>query len=235
MMQKQETFSKKQLWSRNNMNEVVINNLKEKPIMIPKVLFQHYKKLNITEEELILLICIINEGDKMIYNPSYFTDSIGLDKFKVMQLVNDLTEKGIMEVKVENNKSGKKEEYIYLDLLYNKLFNLLIDIELGSNNSINSDIFTIFEQELGRTISPMEVQIIKEWLSDGITEELIKEALKEAIINNVRNLKYVDRILFNWRSKGYKTKEDVLKEKKNYRKNQKKVEPIYDYNWLEDE
>ena len=235
MMQKQETFSKKQLWSRNNMNEVVINNLKEKPIMIPKVLFQHYKKLNITEEELILLICIINEGDKMIYNPSYFTDLIGLDKFKVMQLVNDLTEKGIMEVKVENNKSGKKEEYIYLDLLYNKLFNLLIDIELGSNNSINSDIFTVFEQELGRTISPMEVQIIKEWLSDGITEELIKEALKEAIINNVRNLKYVDRILFNWRSKGYKTKEDVLKEKKNYRKNQKKVEPIYDYNWLEDE
>ncbi len=235
MMPKQEILSKKQQWSKSNMNEVVINNLKEKPIMIPKVLFQNYKKLNITAEELVLLISIINEGDKMIYNPIYFTDSIGLDKYEAMQLLTDLTEKGIIEVKVENNKSGKKEEYIYLDLLYNKLFNLLIDTQLGTNKIINSDIFTIFEQELGRTISPMEVQIIKEWLSDGISEELIKEALKEAIINNVRNLKYVDRILFNWRSKGFKTKEDILKEKKNYRKNQKKVEPIYDYNWLEEE
>lgn len=217
------------------MNEVVISTLKEQPIYIPKVLFQNYKKLNITEEELILLICIINKGDNMLYDPSYFTDEIGFDKYKAMQLLNDLAEKGLIEIKVENDKSGKKEEYIYLDFLYNKLFNLLIDIQLGNNKSINSDIFTTFETELGRTISPMEVQIIKEWLHDGLTEELIKEALKEAIINNVRNLKYVDRILFNWRSKGFKTKEDVLKDKKNYRKASKKVEPIYDYNWLEDE
>ena len=204
------------------MNEVVISTLKEQPIYIPKVLFQNYKKLNITEEELILLICIINQGDKMVYNPIFFTDEIGLDKYKVMQLVNDLAEKGILEIKVENDKSGKKEEYIYLDFLYNKIFNLLIDIQLGSNKTINSDIFTTFETELGRTISPMEVQIIKEWLHNGLTEELIKEALKEAIINNVRNLKYVDRILFNWRSKGFKTKEDIIKDKQNYRKTQKK-------------
>jgi len=58
---------------------------------------------------------------------------------------------------------------------------------------------------------------------------------KEAIINNVRNLKYVDRILFNWRSKGFKTKEDILRDKKNIRKTTKKIEQIYDYNWLEDE
>lgn len=217
------------------MNEVVINTLKAQPIIIPKVLFQNYKKLNITEEELIILICIINQGDKMLYNPAYFTEEIGLDKYKAMQLLNDLAEKGIIEVKVENNKSGKKEEYIYLDLLYNKIFNLLIDLQLGSSQTMNSDIFTTFETELGRTISPMEVQIIKDWLHDGITEELIKEALKEAIINNVRNLKYVDRILFNWRSKGFKTKADVLKDKKAFRKTTKKVEPIYDYNWLEDE
>ena len=62
------------------MNEVVINTLKQKPIIIPQVLFQNYKKLNITEEELILLICIINKGDKIIYNPSIFVDEIDLDK-----------------------------------------------------------------------------------------------------------------------------------------------------------
>ena len=103
------------------MNEVVISTLKEQPIIIPRVLFKYYKKLNITEEELVLLICILNQGSKIIYDPSFFTEEIDFDKYKAMQLLNDLAEKGTIEIKVENNKSGKKEEYIYLDPLYNKL------------------------------------------------------------------------------------------------------------------
>ena len=215
------------------MNEVVTNILKEQPIIIPKVLLKYYTKLNITEEELIILICIINKGDKIVYDPGLFTEEIGMKPYKAMQILNDLSEKAILEIKVENNPSGKKEEYIYLDLLYNKLFNIIID--KNHEATINTDLFTLFETELGRTISPMEVEIIKEWLHDGNSEELIKEALKEAIYNNARNLKYIDRILFNWRTKGIKTKKDILEEKKNYRRTIKPKEPIYDYNWLEDE
>ena len=215
------------------MNEVVTNILKEQPIIIPKVLLKYYTKLNITEEELIILICIINKGNKIVYDPGLFTEEIGMQPYKAMQILNDLSEKAIIEIKVENNLSGKKEEYIYLDLLYNKLFNIIID--KNHEATINTDLFTLFETELGRTISPMEVEIIKEWLHDGNSEELIKEALKEAIYNNARNLKYIDRILFNWRTKGIKTKKDILEEKKNYRKTIKPKEPIYDYNWLEDE
>ena len=217
------------------MNEVVITALKQQPIMVPRVLFNYYKKLNITEEELIVVISILNLGDKIVYDPNFFTKEIDMDKYKAMQLITDLAEKGIIELKVENNTSGKKEDYIYLEPLYNKMLNLLIDLELGTNKVIDSNIFAAFEQELGRTISAMEVEIIKEWLHDGISVELIKEALKEAILNNVRNLKYIERILFSWRQKGFKTKEDILKDKKNFRKPVKKVEQIYDYNWLEDE
>ena len=163
------------------------------------------------------------------------TEEIGMDKYQVMQLLNDLSEKNLLEVKVENNKYGKKEEYIYLDLLYNKLFSLLLEASHEKIITIDNNIFSLFEQELGRTLSPMEVEIIKEWIQAGISQELIKEALKEAIYNNVRNLKYVDRILFSWQQKGIKNKEDIIKDKKNYRKTQKNLEPIYDYNWLEDE
>ena len=218
------------------MNEVVLNFLKEKPIVIPKILLRNYKKINLTEEELIILICLIGIGDKVPYNPTIFEAELGMDKFKGMQILNDLTEKSVVTIKVENNKSGKKQEYIYLDLLYSKLMNLLID---GANNleveSKENDIFSLFESELGRTISPMEVEIIKEWLHGGFSEELIKEALKEAIYNDARSLKYIDRILYNWKNKGIKNKEDIMREKKNFRKKTKPVEPLYDYNWLEDD
>lgn len=215
------------------MNEVLLNILKEKPIIIPNILFKNYTKLNLTAEELIILICLINEGDKVLYDPSIFQEKIGMDKFKAMQIISDLADKNIINIKVENNNSGKKEEYIYLDLIYKKIFNLLLDQK--KDQTMSTDLFSLFEQELGRTLSPVEVMIIKEWVEDGYKEEMIKEALKEAIYNNVRNLKYIDRILFNWRSKGIKSKADILKEKKNYRKPSKSTEPIYDYNWLEDE
>ncbi len=216
------------------MNEVVLNILREKPVVIPRILLRNYKKINITEEELVLLICLINIGDKVPYNPSIFIEEIGMDKYKAMQILNDLSEKNMINIKVENNNSGKKQEYIYLDFLYLKLFNLLLDDE-NADDTKENDIFTLFEQELGRTISPMEVEIIKEWIHDGYKEELIKEALKEAIYQDVRSLKYIDRILFNWKNKGIKNKNDIMKDKKNYRKNIKPIEPIYDYNWLEDE
>ena len=218
------------------MNEVVLNYIKEKPIIIPKILLRNYKKLNITEEELIILICLIGIGDKVPYNPTIFEAELAMDKFKGMQILNDLSEKGLVNIKVENNKSGKKQEYIYLDFLYTKLLNILIEGTAEEDiESKENDIFTLFETELGRTISPMEVEIIKEWLHDGFTEELIKEALKEAIYNDARSLKYIDRILFNWKNKGIKTKEDIIKEKRSFRKKSKPIEPLYDYNWLEDD
>ena len=158
-----------------------------------------------------------------------------MDKYKAMEIITAMAEKGIVEIKVENNKSGKKEEYLYLEPLNNKMLNLLIDLQLGTNKTVDTNIFAAFETELGRTLSAMEIEIIKEWIHSGVSEELIKEALKEAILNNVRNLKYIDRILYNWKNLGIKTKKDIIKEKKNFRKKQATKEPIYDYNWLEEE
>ena len=216
------------------MNSKIIELLKEKPLIIPKKLFLNYKKLNITEEELIVLIFIINIGDKIIYNPQMIVDSLSIDKYKVMDILNNLASKNIITIKLEKNSKGISEEYIYTDVLYNKLFNIVIE-EKKEINIDNTDMFTLFEKELGRTLSPMECEIIKEWLSSDYTEELIKEALKEAIYNNVRNLKYIDRILYTWKNKGLNTKEDVIKDKQNYRKPKEELKDIFDYNWLEDE
>ena len=218
------------------MNETVINVIKDIPITIPRIILKYYKKLNITEEELIVLICLINKGQKSPYDPNLFTEELGMNKYQAMQLITDLQEKNIIDIKLETNKYGKKEEYIYTDLLYSKIYSILLDDNsIQEEKTPSKDIYLKFENELGRTISPAEVELINEWMKDGTTEELIEEALKEAVYNNVRNLKYIDRILYNWKSKGLKTKNDIIKEKKNFRKTQVSKEEIYDYNWLEEE
>lgn len=215
------------------MNDKIINLLKEKPLTVPKILFQSYKKLNITEEELIIIIYLINIDNKITYNPDILSKELNLDKFKCMQLLNNLSEKNLISIKIEKNTEGKSEEYIYLDLLYQKLFNILIDNKEEPKDP--KDIFSIFESELGRTLSAMECEIIKGWLNDNISTEILTEALKEAVYNDAKSLKYIDRVLYNWKEKGIKTKEDIIKDKINYRNSKKNKEPVFDYNWLEEE
>ena len=65
----------------------------------------------------------------------------------------------------KKNSLNKTEEYIVFDLLYNKLIKEIIGVE-EPKEEVGNDIFTIFEQELGRTISPMEYDMIKTWVTN---------------------------------------------------------------------
>lgn len=207
----------------------------EKPITIPRMIFNNYKRLNITEEELIILIFIIDFGGRIVYNPDIFVNELKMEKFKVMELLNSLYEKKIITISVEKNSNNKSEEFISLDLLYSKMLNLFKDSTPTDSNIDNTDIFSVFEKELGKTISPMEYEIIKGWINDKFSYEIIIEALKEAVLNNVTSLRYIDKILYDWKKKGIKNKEDIIRDKNNYRANKNKTKEVFDYNWLEDE
>ena len=45
-------------------------------------------------------------------------------------------------------------------------------------------------------------------------------------MNGVNSLRYIDSILNDWNKKGYKSREDVLKDRENYRKKKKNVDQI---------
>ena len=210
------------------MENKVLEILKDKPVFLPKILLKNYKSLGITDQELIIIMVIMAYGDKVIYDPETFSNDISGDKHEVMLVINSLFDKHILSLVIEKN-NRKTYEYISLDLLYQKLFNIIIGEE--DNYEIDNSIFSVFESELGRTMSPMEYEKIKEWITSGNNNELIICALNEAVLNGVNNLNYIDSILNSWRKKGYKTKEDVKKEKETYRKNNSKVD-VFDTDWL---
>jgi DNA replication protein len=116
--------------------------------------------------------------------------------------------------------------------LYDKLSYLLIDHE----EEKSTNIYDVFESEFGRTISPMEYQIIGAWLDSGTSEETILLALKEATYNGVSNLRYIDKILSEWAKKGIKTANDVEKSRVNFKKKKEATSnDILNYDWLNDE
>ena len=85
----------------------------------------------------------------------------------------------------------------------------------------------------------MEYEIIKAWLENHISEELITEAVREATFNGVSNLRYIDKILYEWGKKGITTVQDVDKmRKKRGKKEEKDVDidmELMDWSWFDDE
>lgn len=212
------------------MDNKILNLLQDRPIVIPRILFNNYRMLNILEEELIVIMLIISLGNKIEYNPDIFVQELNMEKHKVMEIINNLISKNLLSL--EMVKNGRiTSEYISLSLLYDKLLNIVIDN--GNDKEIDGSIFSVFENELGRLLSPMEIEQIKEWVNTYRNEELIKIALKEAVINGVNNLRYIDTILNEWNKKGYKNKEDIVKDRSNYRNKKSNID-AFDMDWLND-
>ena len=216
------------------MSEKLINYLKEKPIIIPRVLLTNYSKLNITAEEFIIIIYLLDKGNNIIYDINLFVKELNLTKRKVVELINSLVEKNILNITINKNSNNISEEYLNLDLLYRKITNIILDKEIPTSTD-NEDIFTIFEKEFGRTISPTEYEKINSWLEEDIDKTLIIEALKEAVYNSTTSLRYIETILYSWKKKGIKTKEDVNKERIRYKKTKKEIIEVPDFDWVNNE
>ncbi len=212
--------------------EILNKVIKEKTYNVPSFILKNYEKLNLTAEEVLVLIVLYNHYGKISYDINKLLEEINLEKYKLMQLISSLEEKKIISIDLITNSKGLKEEYISLELLYDKIVNIYLDVKEKTNES--ADIYSAFEKELGRTLSPMEYEIIKGWVMDKFSDELIILALKEAVYNGVNNLRYIDKVLYGWRKKNIKNKQDIIKDKEKFKNRQKENVEVFDYNWLDE-
>ena len=213
----------------NNVRKILM----DRPLVIPRIIINNYKKLNITEEELIILIFIIDYGVDLEYNPSIFVQELNIDKYKVLELINSLKEKNILTILIKKENKKVSSEYISLQPLYDKIMNIVMDNK-EKQIEIDENIYSIFENELGRTLSPLEYEKIKEMVT-SYGQELVVEALKEAVYNRANNLRYIETILSEWTKKGYKSKVDILKDRENYRKKKTDNIKLPDIDWLNED
>ncbi|MDD3340744.1 MAG: DnaD domain protein [Bacilli bacterium] len=210
------------------MNAKIIELLKDSTISFPRILLTHYQSLKITEKELIFLIYLI--GEDSLFNPKKISTDLHISLGETLECIASLSGKDLLKIEVMK-VGNSREERILLDGLYHKLAFYVVNTETKEEEKTN--LFDLFEKEFGRTLSPIEYEIIKGWRENEFTEELILLALKEAVYNGVFRLNYIDKILFEWRKKGIKNKEDVEKNNRafNVRKKETKEE-VFEYDWL---
>lgn len=215
------------------MSEKVLNIIKDKNIIIPLYMLKFRKKMNLEMESFVFLMYLYSFSQKLLFDAKQISEDLDIEITELMQMINSLVERSLLELEVVKNEKGIIEEYIVLDLFFEKI-NLSL-IEESTKEEKPTDIFEDIEREFGRTISPIEIEIIRGWLEAKFSEEMIRLALREASFNGVNNLKYIDRILFEWDKLNLNSKEAIenhLTNRQNKKRTSKDKEEVFDYDWL---
>lgn len=222
--------------------------IKEGQITLPITLVTQYKNMKLDENELVLLLQIIANIEKgnEFPTPVELSSTMTISASDCSDILRKLVQKGFIEIIEGSTNEGIRFEKYSLDKLWEKLVDHFLFNEKRKEAVIQkqdeSDVYTCFEQEFGRPLSPYECESLAMWLDDDQHEPvIIKAALREAVMSGKLNFRYIDRILFEWKKNGIKTIEQARsygrkfrqykKGKNNDKPHNKDALPFY--NWLE--
>ncbi|MEC6747157.1 DnaD domain-containing protein [Marinilactibacillus sp. XAAS-LB27] len=234
------------------MNEALMKKwLKSKNVSISTLLLENYKKIGLTNDQLVFLIQLksfVDQGEGFP-DVSLIAERMELTREAAFKEIHNLINKSVLSIDTKTGQDGKSQDELSFDLLWEKLILLMKqDQERQAQETsglTSKDLYNLFEQEFGRPLSPIEIQTLNMWIDeDHYDPELIQMALREAVLSQVYSLKYIDRILLSWEKKNIKNKDQVLKESQNHRNNQNKTndsgqeqassKPVPMYDWLKE-
>ncbi|KAB7672958.1 DnaD domain-containing protein [Bacillus sp. B1-b2] len=226
--------------------------VQEGNVSIPTILLTNYKHLKLNEKELVLLLQVhyfLEKGNDFP-TPEELASQMTIDMMECHNLLRQLMKHGFIEIIDGNHDSGIRFERYSLEPLWNKLIDLLFLLDKKEEEAVfekeEKSLYSCFEQEFGRPLSPFEIETLNMWIDDDQHDvALIKAALRESVISGKLNFRYIDRILFEWKKNGIKTTEQAKNQGKKFRQHQgtntiyketddelpKKTVPFY--NWLD--
>ncbi|MBB5173588.1 DnaD domain-containing protein [Texcoconibacillus texcoconensis] len=230
--------------------QLLINWIQEGTVSLPARLLKTYRTLGIDERELVLIIHIYSFLDEGVTfpTPDVLSERMTVDAMTCSSLLRSLVQKGVLEIK-ENNSEGIIEEAYSLDPLYEKMAqHMLQEAEVEKETAESTEegeIFQTFEQEFSRPLSPMELEMLSMWIDDdGHSPDIIRAALREAVVSGKLNFRYIDRILFEWKKNGVRTlsqarshgesvRQHHVTQRQNETKHSQQPQVVPNFNWLE--
>ncbi|RKD25764.1 hypothetical protein BEP19_02145 [Ammoniphilus oxalaticus] len=250
------------------MEQWVMQLLRQGHLSLPTMFMRYYKGIGLTDQEMMLIIQILTfkQEGKDFPTISEIQDRMSADERDVIVMLQKLVQKGYLAIedRIEADTGMRAESY-QLDPLYEKIAEQ-IAVEHAARSAQQAkdqteqaepdatNLFTIFEQEFGRPLSPIECETIAMWQDqDQHKDELIVAALREAVVSNKLFIRYIDRILYEWQRNRISTAAQAREFSLKFRRRQhgnimpnpnqqtaspqedqaKATEPFPFYNWLE--
>lgn len=198
-------------------------------IEVPYLLLKHYRQLNLNEVEVMLMIhvmALMEKERKDFPTLEELQGRMSVTPEKVIAALQKLLKEGLLTIDegVDPISGLQFEKYNFSPLL-EKLAGCWYEEQLEKKRAreqaepvVRNDIFSIFEKEFGRPLTPMELESITGWLDkDQYPEQLILAGLKEAVFAGKVHFRYIDRILMEWSRNRITTVEQAKEHSQKFR------------------
>lgn len=204
------------------------------------VLLENYKKLGITETELAIIFMIqhlLKQGNTLI-TQELLALKMTLSIQDIDQVLSHLLSKRLIEFESDNGEM--KTTLKPLELRLYREFEVALlkrreeSLEKGFDTQVQN-IYGVFEKEFGRTLSPAEFQKIREWISLGYEEDVIIDALHEALDANKKSIRSIDKILLKKTARKDIQKEGYSAISEGWNKDIEKTIQIASEKWVNDD
>lgn len=184
-------------------------NYKSGNLVYPSALLFHFKDIFTNTDDFLVWQFFYLQNTTRIDDlaPSQIATALGKSVADVNRSISSLTSQELLDIKTI--KVGDEIETIIdaspvlekLDQLVTQSKEQPVHDEDQGNQF--KQIVSEFERELGRFLSPFELEDLEKTVKEDKTDiDLIREALKEAVFNGKTNWKYIQAILRNWRKEG---------------------------------
>ncbi|HMM00387.1 MAG TPA: DnaD domain protein [Bacilli bacterium] len=173
------------------------------------LLINYYKKIGLNEKELAVIFVIdylIQEKNDLITG-DILSLKMNFSAKEIDDILVNLLHKGYLEYNTDQATMRTTLNPLRQRLYQEFQIEMSNEAKQSSDDNPTEKVVRSFQSELGRNLSPAEIQRVREWIAYGYDANLIIDALKEALSKNRRSIKAVDRILLEWA-----TSEDVKKE-----------------------
>ncbi len=205
------------------MDDVLAKLVEHQAIDFEKLLLLSYRGLDMTEAEVVILMLVLHlekMGEEAI-NPVSLSRYMSLPLKEIDQLVMKLVNRKILSIEQSTLSA--------LPLIKKLLTSQQEQSLQVTQQQKQKSLVAMFEHEFGRALTPIELETIREWKQVGYSDEMIYEALKEATLSHVHNMRYINKILIDWAKHGIKRSGREKIER------QDPVVEIVDYPWWEEE
>lgn len=179
-------------------------------VVIPAALLLHYKELFSSADDFLIWQFFFYQNTSHLESlaPSEVAQATGKTVAQVNQAIENLQESGLLEFKTIS--IAGEIEMIFDALPALEKLDMLLEakqpVEMVRTENDLKTLVGDFERELGRFLSPFEIEDLQKTVEDDKTSvDLVRAALKEAVFNNKTNWKYIQAILRNWRREGITT------------------------------
>ena len=146
---------------------------------------------------ILMINHLLSQGNELI-SSEILSLKMNMSNDEIDNVLSKLFTKGYIEFITKDDKLYTSIDKIKSILVKCFEKSVFTDEELKENeelDQIRKEVFSIFQKEFNRSLTPIEINKIEMWITDGVKKEIIFDSLKDARNRRHLSINYIDKII----------------------------------------